>query len=56
MKEKWSRFLEKCRAVAKKAGARGAIAVCAVLIIGGTVALVIIHADKERQNSLIVDL
>ena len=56
MKEKWSRFLEKCRAVAKKAGARGAIAVCAVLIIGGAVALNFILADKEKPNRLMVDL
>ena len=39
MKEKWTAFLEKCRSLAGRAGAGGIIALCALVILGGAVAL-----------------
>ena len=49
MKEKWKRFGERCAALAKKAGVRGAVAVCAVLILGG--ALTVNYLLSGREDS-----
>ena len=59
MKEKWSSFLEKCKGLAAKAGTRGVIAVCAVVILGGAIALNFIlggTGEEKVVNRLAVDL
>jgi len=47
MKEKWKRFGERCAALAKKAGVRGAVAVCAVLILGGALTVNYLLSGRE---------
>ena len=48
MKEKLSGFWTRCREIASKAGARGVIALCAVVILGGAIALNFILGDDEK--------
>ncbi len=47
MKEKWKRFGERCAALGKKAGVRGAVAVCAVLILGGALTVNYLLSGRE---------
>lgn len=47
MKEKWKRFGERCAALARKAGVRGAVAVCAVLILGGALTVNCLLSGRE---------
>ena len=47
MKEKWKRFGERCAALARKAGVRGAVAVCAVLILGGALTVNYLLSGRE---------
>ena len=58
MKEKWSAFWNKTKELAKRAGTRGVIAVCAVVIIGGAITLNFLLGDapEETANRLAVDL
>ena len=59
MKEKWTAFLEKCRSLAERAGARGIIALCALVILGGAVALNFILSGDGGETGgakLAVDL
>ncbi|MBQ2546016.1 MAG: SpoIIIAH-like family protein [Clostridia bacterium] len=57
MKEKLSGFWTRCREIASKAGARGVIALCAVVILGGAIALNFILGDDEKAlPKLAVDL
>ncbi|MBQ3708732.1 MAG: SpoIIIAH-like family protein [Clostridia bacterium] len=52
MKEKLSGFWTRCRELASKAGARGIIALCAVVILGGAVALNFILSDGAKDADL----
>ena len=52
MKEKWSGFWAKCRELAHRAGARGVIALCAVVILGGAIALNFILGDGAKDAEL----
>ena len=57
MMEKLEGFGKKCAALAKKAGIRGAIAVCAVLILGGAWTVNYMLSDRqEPAPKLAVDL
>ena len=52
MKEKLSGFWTRCREIASKAGARGVIALCAVVILGGAIALNFILSDGAKDADL----
>ena len=58
MKEKWKKFRQKCAELSKKAGTRAVIAVCAVLILGGAVALNFLlgGGSVKAPSRLAVDL
>ncbi len=57
MKEKWKAFGAKCLSFARRAGTRGLIALCAVLILGGAIAAnYILNEGKGSSAKLAVDL
>jgi stage III sporulation protein AH len=57
MKEKWKAFGAKCLSFVRRAGTRGLIALCAVLILGGAIAAnYILNEGKGGPSKLAVDL
>ncbi len=52
MKEKFSAFTVKCKELAGRAGVRGVIALCAVVILGGAIALNFILSPAPKDADL----